>query len=414
MLYSSPMSRRWLVTLSLTLVLVTAWQVRAAVTLAQKLSGRILNQVQAKGALWYVYPVNKQRYYLGDQANADKVLRKLSLGVSAANLALIPVAGDTSQGNLDLRRRLSGRILRDPDGALWYLSPLSLQRAALTDPSLTIIRKFGLGITNTNLATIPVASGYDAPRVPPRPVNGLLRTQRTVVTSRGSFVVDQVALDLSVTTLKVMTDTAQTVDCTNGCTTLGLKSYSDRRRAALALHGSYFCPREYASCIGQTGSYYYPVYNSFSRVMINDRRIKYTPEPLIAFDTKNKPYFYAHAKDFINRATFEAKYGVTLRSLIGNGPALMIAGKNVANPAAMDRKQATVKSFRGAIGWKGTTLYLLIVRGATVPDAASVTQAMGLDYAMNLDGGGSTALVQNGGYIVGPGRNIPNAILLVP
>ena len=44
--------------------------------------------------------------------------------------------------------------------------------------------------------------------------------------------------------------------------------------------------------------------------------------------------------------------------------------------------------------------------------SAKVLQAMGMDGALNLDQGGSTAL-WSGGYKAGPGRNIPNAVLLV-
>ena len=44
--------------------------------------------------------------------------------------------------------------------------------------------------------------------------------------------------------------------------------------------------------------------------------------------------------------------------------------------------------------------------------AAKVLAAMGLENALNLDDGGSTAL-WSGGYKAGPGRNIPNAVLLV-
>ena len=43
---------------------------------------------------------------------------------------------------------------------------------------------------------------------------------------------------------------------------------------------------------------------------------------------------------------------------------------------------------------------------------ARVLHAMGMQNALNLDSGGSTALY-SGGYKVGPGRNIPNAIVLV-
>lgn len=42
---------------------------------------------------------------------------------------------------------------------------------------------------------------------------------------------------------------------------------------------------------------------------------------------------------------------------------------------------------------------------------AYIFKALGVDYAMNLDGGGSTALYSNGAYNVGPGRLLPNAIV---
>jgi len=38
-------------------------------------------------------------------------------------------------------------------------------------------------------------------------------------------------------------------------------------------------------------------------------------------------------------------------------------------------------------------------------------QSLGAENAMNLDGGGSVAMVYNGSYKVGPGRNLPNAII---
>ncbi|MCU0680085.1 MAG: phosphodiester glycosidase family protein, partial [Planctomycetes bacterium] len=56
-------------------------------------------------------------------------------------------------------------------------------------------------------------------------------------------------------------------------------------------------------------------------------------------------------------------------------------------------------------------LYLVIARQATVSDLADVMKAMQVDYAINLDGGYSSALIYNDEYMVGPGRNIPNAII---
>ncbi len=209
-----------------------------------------------------------------------------------------------------------------------------------------------------------------------------------------------------------MTDTGDSADCATNCTVFPLATYISRRSATAGIHGTYFCPPDYSTCSSSVNFYYYPVYNSFSNVMINGDRIKFTHEPMIVFDTANAPYYFPEATAFKNVATFESAYGVKIRSAISNGPSLVENGKNVLDPSKLDSKQSTVKSYRGAIGWKGTVVYLLVVRSATVIDAASVIDAMGLDYAMNLDGGGSTALYNAGKYLLGPGRQLPNVILV--
>ena len=45
--------------------------------------------------------------------------------------------------------------------------------------------------------------------------------------------------------------------------------------------------------------------------------------------------------------------------------------------------------------------------------AVGQAQALGARDAMNLDGGGSVAMWFGGGYVAGPGRQLPNAILLM-
>ena len=69
------------------------------------------------------------------------------------------------------------------------------------------------------------------------------------------------------------------------------------------------------------------------------------------------------------------------------------------------------KSGRGFVGAKGSTVYIGVVHSATVAEMGHVLKALGMDNAINLDGGGSTAL-WSGGYKVGPGRNLPNAVVL--
>ena len=67
---------------------------------------------------------------------------------------------------------------------------------------------------------------------------------------------------------------------------------------------------------------------------------------------------------------------------------------------------------KGAIGVDGTYIYLAIVTGATVTESAYVLQALGARDALNLDGGGTAAMFIGGSYTVGPGRLLPNAIVL--
>jgi hypothetical protein len=396
----------------------------AGVTLAQRLSGRILLQVESYGRVWYVSPLNQQRYFLKDDPSSLEMFKMLSVAMSVDNLNLIPLAGSTEPGNAAFRAKFSGRIVRQSaTSTMWYVSPLNRQRYALGDLPRTALKKLALGISNANINLIPAAYGFNVPSAPIRAVNGLLRTQRSVVTSRGTYTVDVMTLDASVSTLKIMADTAQNVDCKTGCTTLPLKTYVDRRTAVAGMHGTYFCPYDYASCAGQTGYYFYPVFNSFTGKMINEVRMKYTVQPIVAIDTTNRLFYYSPTLQFHSLAELKTRFaddsrdaggsGV-LRAAISSSPIMVKDGQNVLDTRYLDTKQATVKSYRGFIGWKGRTVTFGIVRGATVKDSAAVAAAMGLDYAVNLDGGGSTALYQGGKYIIGPGRNLPNAILLVP
>ena len=56
---------------------------------APNLNGRILLQVEDKGQAWYVNPLNSKRYYLGRPVDAFSVMRSLGLGVSNTDLAAI-------------------------------------------------------------------------------------------------------------------------------------------------------------------------------------------------------------------------------------------------------------------------------------------------------------------------------------
>src|SRR5690606_10337923 len=100
----------------------------------------------------------------------------------------------------------------------------------------------------------------------------------------------------------------------------------------------------------------------------------------------------------------------SIDSMIANQP-LLVSGGAVVFGGDEDPKKGS-KSNRSFVASKGTAVYIGVVRNATVAESARVLKALGMEYALNLDAGGSTAL-WFGGYKVGPGRNIPNAILFV-
>lgn len=121
---------------------------------AASLSGRILLQVQDKGQAWYVNPLDSRRYYLGRPDDAFQIMRTFGLGVS--NNDLNSFLGSKAP------TRLAGRILLkvQDKGQAYYVEPLSLKLHYLGRPAdaFNVIRSFGLGITNADLAKIAIGS----------------------------------------------------------------------------------------------------------------------------------------------------------------------------------------------------------------------------------------------------------------
>jgi len=177
--------------------------------LVSRLQGKILLQVEANGEAWYVDPVSRQRFYLKDGTTAYQALRTFGLGITDADLATIPVGFSEMTGtdsdndglidaiedalgtnplmndsdsdgfndyieisngynplgsgrltiDTNAQSRLKGRILLqvEQQGQAWYVNPDDGKRYYLKDANAayTIMRLLSLGITNTDLATIP-------------------------------------------------------------------------------------------------------------------------------------------------------------------------------------------------------------------------------------------------------------------
>ncbi|MDP2789838.1 MAG: phosphodiester glycosidase family protein, partial [bacterium] len=198
---------------------------------------------------------------------------------------------------------------------------------------------------------------------------------------------------------------------TNNCPVAPLHKYVQRVQGFAGINGTYFCPADYAACTGKTGTYFWMVYNSVRHTFVNASQNKFNRGPLVAFDTENHWHFWREAKDWPGLAAFEAQYQTKLTALISNGPALLVGNQIVVTSTELDTKQRTVKSARSGFAFKGKNVYLIVVNNATVLDLAAVMAYFKMEYGINLDGGGSSSLYYLGKYRVGPGRNIPNALL---
>lgn len=224
-------------------------------------------------------------------------------------------------------------------------------------------------------------------------------SRQSVQTSIGTFVVDIVAADL--TSTKVVIDTASESTCTNNCPVLPLATYVARSGAYAGVNGSYFCPESYPSCAGKTNSFDLLVMNKNKAYFNSDNNV-YSQNPVAIF-SNGSARFLSHAQDWGRDTGVDA--------VISNFPLLLINGQNQFG--GNDDPKMGSKGSRAFVGAKGNKAYIGVVRNVTVAEMAKVLQTLGLDHAMNLDSGGSTALWANGGYKAGPGRSLPNVVLFV-
>lgn len=223
---------------------------------------------------------------------------------------------------------------------------------------------------------------------------------QTVSTIRGSFNAYQVKLPLS--SYAVKTVTANESDCANNCPVKPLADYISENGAYAGMNGTYLCPPDYASCAGKVNSYDFPVYNSNLSKWLNAGALNWNSQGLATF-VGSTPKFYRYNNLY-------PKTPVTAG--ISNFPTILLGGA-VLDTEAEQTDYQKLKGTKGSIGTDGTYVYLTLVSSASVTDSAYVLQAMGVKDALNLDGGGTSAMYIGGVYKVGPGRLLPNAVLLV-
>lgn len=241
-------------------------------------------------------------------------------------------------------------------------------------------------------ATVVVPQNIKQSNAPP----GSGYSRQNVSTEVGNFMVSLIAADLEST--RVIVDTASDSDCQNDCPVLPLSTYVSRNGAFAGVNGSYFCPATYPSCAGKTNTYDTLAMNK-NKVYFNSDNNIYSNVPAVIL-----------GEGWIRFVSASSQWGrdTSVNGVLANHP-LLVSGGNVVFGGDQDPKKGS-KGSRSFVANKGNIVYIGVVQSATVAESARVMKALGMENALNLDNGGSTAL-WSGGYKVGPGRNLPNVIL---
>jgi hypothetical protein len=230
-------------------------------------------------------------------------------------------------------------------------------------------------------------------------------SELSVPTARGTFNVHLIKERLADVTVRTLT--ANSSDCTSDCPAKPLAQYVNENGADAGMNGTYLCPPDYAACASKVNSYDYAIYNSNLRRWIN-RAALIGQNSLLTFNGSvtgvyRRSFVYGQSASLMSAPITAA---ITMFPLLVQGGAVIDS----------EFEQTAVQKIRGtkgAIGVDGTYVYLAVVTNATVTESAYVLQALGARDALNLDGGGTSALYIAGAYKVGPGRLLPNAIVLI-
>lgn len=287
-----------------------------------------------------------------------------------------------STAKLDQLYASSISILSQENYASASASLTQLSKDIATERSKVVVATAVVPI-NAPVSNTPPSSGY---------------SRQTVNSDAGSFVVSIVSGDLGST--KVIVDTASDSDCGNNCPVLPLATYVSRSGAYAGVNGSYFCPASYPTCAGKTNTFDLLVMNK-NKTYFNSGNNVYSNNPAVIFGS-----------GYMRFVSAASQWGrdTGIDSMLSNYP-LLVEGGNVRFGGDDDPKKGS-KGNRSFVGNKGSTAYIGVVHNATVAESARVLKAMGLENALNLDSGGSTAL-WSGGYKLGPGRDLPNVILFI-
>jgi hypothetical protein len=315
---------------------------------------------------------------------------------------VVPANSNDKYSSLSLMNFKTGALVNDA-GAVWAVK----NDTKLGFPSVSCFLGFGFNfsfVLTGSTSSLKSGSTICADNAGSQTSAVQSYAKQFITGNPGEFEVRMETFNLASGKVRVITDTAYDKDCTASCPVASLKAYADANGAQHGMNGTYFCPTDYSECQSIANSFFWKVIDTKAGVMVNEKSGLGENDPFLTFDSVGQPKYFSKWNDYKN-SNFKASAGINSPSLIENGSISL-------NLSKLDDKQKTTRSVRGAIAVKGNTLYLVHVYGATVPDSANVLKTLGVDYALLMDGGGSAALLYDNSYKVGPGRNIPNAVLV--
>lgn len=275
---------------------------------------------------------------------------------------------------------------------IFYLSERNVSSASATLADLNKkIKAQQVVVPASNAIPKNVTTNNEAP--------GSGYSKQYVKNDYGTYLVNIIAADLNST--KVIVDTASDGTCGNDCPVDSLGSYAARSGAFAGINGPYFCPAEYPACADKK--------NSFDTLLMNKNKVYFNSDNNI-YSNVPAVIFSGSSARFVG-ASSQWGRDTGVDSVIASQP-MLLSGGNVVFGGDDEIKRAG-KGSRSFIGNKGSIAYIGVVHNANVAEVAQVLKTMGLENALNLDSGGSTALWSGGSYVVGPGRNTPFGILFV-
>ena len=316
--------------------------------------------------------------------------------LAAGGAAMILASQTVENTNRNRRKMIEALSAAERQGNI--ASPTPTETALPATPTPPISPTPTVTPTPTSNPTASPSPKPTSPPVSGPPGAGL--STITVATSKGNFRATVLAINLANT--KIITDTGNDGECGSNCTVLPLATYVNRNGGFAGVNGSYFCPATYPDCASKSNSFDFPVYNTRLNRWINGGNLSWGSRSIFYTDGSG-----AHHLQGANSFSGSLNAGVV------NNPGLLADG-NVQiddNQSGLADKQK-IKNTKVGIGLRDNqNVMVVIAQNVNMQEFAYVFKSLGAKAALNLDTGGSAAMVYNGHYVFGPGRDIPNAIV---